>query len=82
MVNNFGQYIYDQYRKKGITYVIAYLKASQLALSKYIAHSPVNSLRDIDNNFIFPCLRNGLPKIIGTQDRKSIRLGNRKIIIL
>jgi len=83
MIHNFGQYLHGQYKSKGIDYVIAYLKASQLSLSKYLAHEKVSSLQELDPKFIFPRLtREGLPKIIGPRDRVSIRHGNRKVIIL
>jgi hypothetical protein len=82
MINNFAQYLIVCNRRKGPDYVIAYLKASQLALSKFLAKQPVRSLMEINPDFIFPCLRHGLPKIIGPRDRVSIRHNNRKTIIL
>jgi len=82
MIHNFGQYLITCNRRKGPDYVIAYLKASQLALSKFLAKQPVRSLMEINPDFIFPALRHGLPKIIGPRDRVSIRHNNRKTIIL
>lgn len=82
MVHNFAQYLLSQYRKRGADYVIAYLKASQLALSKYLAHDKVTSLMEINPKYIFPKLVHGLPKIIGPLDRAAIRRGNHNTIRL
>lgn len=82
MVYNFAQYLLSQKEKKGVDYVIAYLKASQLAVSKYIANDKVSSLMQLNPDYIFPRLSHGLPKIIGPHDRVSIRYNNRKVIIL
>jgi len=82
MIHNFANYLFSQYKKKGVNYVIAYLKASQLSLSKFVAREPLSSLQVVDNRFIFPRLAHGIPKIIGPNDRISIRRNNRKTIIL
>lgn len=37
---------------------------------------------EINPDYIFPCLRSGLPKIIGPLDRVALRRNNRKTIIL
>lgn len=82
MVHNFAQYLLSQYKKKGADYVIAYLKASQLALSKFLAHEKVSSLMELNPDYIFPRLHNGLPKIIGPLDRAAIRRGDHNTIRL
>jgi len=82
MIHNFGRYLLLQNKRKGPAYVISYLKFSQLALSKFIAGQPVSSMMELDDNFIYPRLAHGIPKIIGTQDRRSLRHNNRQVIIL
>jgi len=82
MIHNFARYLISQEKRRGHDYVIAYLKASQLSLSKYLAREPLGSLQEVNPKYIFPCLRNGLPKIIGPLDRKAIRRNNRKTFIL
>lgn len=82
MIHNFGRYLLLLYKRKGADYVIAYLKASQLALSKYLARQPLGSLAEANPDYIFPRLAQGIPKIIGPRDRISIRHNNRKTIIL
>lgn len=82
MIHNFGRYLLTQKNKKGVDYVIAYLKVSQLALSKFLSREKVGSLMELNPDFIFPRLCHGLPKIIGPRDRISLRANNRKVIIL
>lgn len=82
MIHNFSRYLISLDKKHGANYVIAYLKASQLALSKYIAGERVNSLSELNPDYIFPRLASGLPKIIGPHDRIALRHNNRKTIIL
>jgi hypothetical protein len=82
MIHNFSRYLLIKNKQKGPDYVIAYLKASQLAISKYLARQPVSSLQEINKDYVFPRLASGLPKIIGPHDRTGIRHNNRKTIIL
>jgi hypothetical protein len=82
MVHNFARYLLAENARKGPDYVIAYLKCAQLALSKFLAREKVGSLSELNPKYIFPCLRHGLPKIIGPRDRVSIRHGNPKIVIM
>jgi hypothetical protein len=82
MIQNFGRYLVSLNKKHGPDYVIAYLKASQLALSKYIAREPFGSLMEANPDYIFPRLAHGIPKIIGPHDRIALRHNNRKTIIL
>lgn len=60
--------------------MVKYLKACSLCLSKFVANQPLKSLRDLEPDMPFPRLVNGLPAIIGTRDRRSIRSGNNKVI--
>lgn len=58
-------------RNHGSTYVVKYLKASQLAIQKAIAGTKVSSLNQIDASLPFPYLSNcGLPKFIPIRDRR------------
>jgi len=82
MIHNFGRYLVSLNKKHGPDFVIAYLKASQLALSKYLAQQPLSSLMEANPDYIFPRLAHGLPKIIGPRDRVSLRHDNRKTVIL
>lgn len=82
MIHNFGRYLVNLNRKHGADFVIAYLKASQLALSKFLAREPLGSLMEVNSSYIFPRLAHGLPKIIGPHDRIALRHNNRKTIIL
>lgn len=82
MIHNFARYLVSLNKKHGPDFVIAYLKASQLAISKYLAQEPLNTLRDVNPDYIFPRLASGLPKIIGPLDRIALRHNNRKTIIL
>lgn len=82
MIHNFSRYLLLKNKQKGPDYVIAYLKASQLAISKYLARQPVSSLQEINKDYVFPRLANGLPKIIGPLDRVGIKRNNRKTVIL
>jgi hypothetical protein len=71
-MRKFINYILFLQRKNGSEFVVAYLKAGQLAISKKIANSPVKSLRDINPDFPLPRLVNGLPTIIPISDRRLI----------
>jgi hypothetical protein len=58
------------------------LKACSLCLSKFVAGQPLKSLRDLEPDLPLPRLVNGLPAIIGTRDRRSIRSGNTRVMRL
>lgn len=45
-----------------------------------MAGQPLTSLREVEPDYPLPRLINGLPAIIGTRDRRSIRSGNGKVI--
>jgi hypothetical protein len=71
------------HRRHGSVFVVKYLKACNLAISKVIAGQPFKSLRDIEPDLPLPRLSScGLPRIIGRLDRRSILSGNTKVIRL
>lgn len=79
-LHNFFQFLFKMNRNHGTTYTIMWLKASSVALQRFLAGSPYKSLRDSDPSLPLPRLYNGIPFIIGSQDRRSIRNGNVKVI--
>jgi hypothetical protein len=70
------------YKNHGSTYTVKWLKACHTAIQKYIAGEPFTSLRAIEPDLPLPSLINGLPKFIGTMDRKAIRNGHTPTIRL
>jgi hypothetical protein len=81
LYHKFGRYLFFMNKRHGSTYVVKYLKACNLAISKVIAGQPFKSLRDIEPDLPLPRLSTcGLPVIIGTRDRRSIVQGSTKII--
>jgi hypothetical protein len=81
LVHNFGVYILRMYNIHGEEYTIRYLKASQLAVQKYIAGTPFTSMRQIEPDFNLPRLSTrGLPHVIGPRDRAAIGNGSRRVI--
>jgi hypothetical protein len=79
-MNKFARYLLYLRKNHGAEFVVAYLKAGQLAISKKVAHSPVKSLRDINPDFPLPRLANGLPSIIPLSDRRLITRGGYSVI--
>jgi len=59
---------------------VKYMKSSQLALQKFIAGTPMSSLREIEPDLPLPRLINGLPTIIPKYDRKAIRQDSFSVI--
>lgn len=83
LFHKFGLYLLSLKKRHGSTYVVKYLKACSLALSKAIAGQPFKSLREIEPDLPLPRLtKSGLPRIIGTRDRKAILSGSSKVIRL
>jgi len=76
----FFHYLLYLQRKNGSEFVVAFLKAGQLAISKKIAGSRVKSLREINPDLNLPRLTNGLPSIIPIPDRVLIRKGSSTVI--
>jgi hypothetical protein len=67
-------------KNHGSTLTIKYLKACQLALQKFIAGTPVISLRDIEPDLPLRRLRNGIPGFIPKEDRHAIRNNDMSVI--
>jgi hypothetical protein len=83
LYHKFGLYLLNMNKRHGSVYVVKYLKACNLAVSKVIAGQPFSSLREIEPDLPLPRLsRSGLPCIIGTRDRRSIVQGSHKVIKL
>lgn len=80
LFNNFMQQILKLYKYHGARFVVLLLKANSVALQRYIAGTPYNSLREIEPGLPLPRLYNGLPSIIPKVDRCSIRDGHIGII--
>jgi hypothetical protein len=81
LYHKFGRYLFNMNKRHGSTYVVKYLKACNLAVSKVIANQPFKSLREIEPDLPLPRLTSGgLPVIIGTRDRRSIVQGSTKVI--
>jgi len=76
----FFRYILYLQRKHGSEFVVAFLKAGQLAISKKLAGTPVRSLREINPDLNLPRLTNGLPSIIPIPDRILMRKGSSSVI--
>lgn len=73
LAGNFATYLVRMSARHGPNYVVQYLKASQLALSRSIAGSKAVSLTEIAPGYCFPRLtRAGLPKVIPQRDRVAI----------
>jgi len=67
-------------QRHGGEFTVKYLKACNLAISKYLAGEPFRSLREIEPDLPLPRLStSGLPCIIGTRDRKSLELKNVRV---
>lgn len=80
LYHRFGQYLFVMNKRHGSVYVVKYLKACSLALSKALANQPLGSLRDLEPDLPLPRLSaSGLPVVIGTKDRRSLLSGNHKI---
>lgn len=80
-LSQFGQHLLALTRKHGATYTVMYLKASQLAVQKCIAGSPLTTLSQVGGDLPFPRLdRSGLPRVIPAGDRALIRQGVHSMI--
>lgn len=81
MIHNFGMKLIRMNKHHGPDMVIKYLKASQLAIQKKLAGTPLSSLREVTSNLPLPRLStSGLPTIIGRKDRSLIRLNSASVI--
>jgi len=77
---NFGTFLLRMNKNHGPTLTVKYLKASQLALQKYVAGTPFNSLREIEPDLPLRRLSSGLPRVIPLYDRIAIRNGSASVI--
>lgn len=76
----FFHYVLYMNKKHGSEFVVAFLKAGQLAISKKVANNRVKTLREINPDLPLPRLVNGLPSIIPVSDRVLIRSGCSSVI--
>lgn len=81
LMHNFTVHILKLYKQHGSMYVVKYLKAAQLAIQKYIAGTPLKSLKEVEPDYNLPRLStSGLPSVIARQDRIAIGNGSLRII--
>lgn len=81
LVHNFGIHILKMYRHNGDVFTVKYLKACQLAIQKYLAGTPLKSLREVEPDLNLPRLStSGLPSIIRLQDRRALGNSSARVI--
>jgi len=77
----FGQHILRMRKHHGEVFVVKYLKASQLAISKAVAGRPFSSLSELEPDLPLPRLSSsGLPAVIPLRDRRAILSGSPSVI--
>lgn len=69
----FVQHIWKMKKCHGSKHVVQYLKGSHLAIQKFAAGEPVNSLKELLGPGVYPRLASGLPKFIPLADRSMMR---------
>jgi hypothetical protein len=80
-LSNFSQHLLRMRKHHGDVFVVKYLKASQLAISKVVAGNPFKTLRELEPDLPLPRLSTcGLPTVIPSRDRNSIRKGHASTI--
>jgi len=78
----FTQHLLRMNKHHGGVFVVKYLKASQLAISKAIAGHPFKSLRELEPDLQLPRLTtSGLPGFIPLRDRRAILSGRSPAVI-
>lgn len=78
---NFTVYLRKMLKNNSPTYTVKFLKAGQLAISRSAAGKPMTTLSEVEPGYIFPRLTNrGLPKFIGSSDRRAIAGGNKDVL--
>jgi len=83
LYHKFSTYILVMTKRHGAEFTVKYLKACNLAVSRFLAGDPVHSLRELEPDLPLPRLtKSGLPVIIGTRDRRSLHSGSHRIIRL
>jgi len=77
----FTQHLLRMNKHHGGVFVVKYLKASQLAISKAIAGVPFKTLRELEPELQLPRLTSsGLPGFIPLRDRRAILTGSPSVI--
>lgn len=76
----FISFVLKLYNSHGATFTIKWLKASSVALQKYLGDDRLRSLRTLDDTLPLPRLNNGLPRYISVSDRVMIRKGDVRFI--
>jgi hypothetical protein len=76
ITHNLFAHVKKMYRHHGEIFTIKWLKASHVALQKYLAGDPLTSLRQLEPRMPLPRLINGCPSIINRRDRQLMRQGN------
>lgn len=83
LYHKFATYLLVLNKRHGAEFVVKYLKACNLAVSKFLAGQPLNSLRELEPDLPLPRLsKSGLPAIIGTRDRRSLAANSHRVIRL
>jgi len=83
LYHKFSTYLLVMNKRHGSEFVVKYLKACNLAVSKFLAGQPLSSLRELEPDLPLPRLsKSGLPNIIGTRDRRSLAANSTKVIRL
>jgi hypothetical protein len=77
---HFILHIYTIRRNNGMIHLIKYLKANHLASQKFIAGTPVSSIKEITGPGVYPRMCSGLPKFIPKNDRSLIRCKRTSVI--
>lgn len=73
---NFIAFVERMHKHHGTAYTVKWMKASHVALQKFLGGDKISSLRSIEPNVPLPRLINGCPAIITKADRKLIREGH------
>jgi hypothetical protein len=67
----FVAYLVRLNREHGTLYVIKYMKASHVAIQRFLSGSPVTALQQIEAGYPFPRIIKGLPSIIPKEHRDN-----------
>jgi hypothetical protein len=78
--HNLFKFIQRMSKHHGDEFTIKWLKASHVALQKYLAGDPLTSLRSLEPALPLPRLINGCPPMINRRDRFLMRSGNHWIM--
>lgn len=77
---NFILFVLRLFNNHGATFTIQWLKASHVALQKYLGNDRLRSLRTLNADLPLPRLNNGVPRYITVADRVMIRKGDVRFI--